>query len=314
MPRGARRLRVPHRPARRARTALCALLVGSSGWLGCGGTSSSTEHVTTTPVPVVTPMTPEPPPTLDMPRPPLTVEAPADVTAPPAYAERTPSGLWSRLLYPGTGAHPRAQDVVVVRYTGWTTDGNTFDTTLEADVARAFPLRAMIPGWAEGLMLMREGEQRRMWIPEVLAYDGSSNGPAGMLVYDIELLGVEASPPDVPEDVASPPSHAEVTASGLASEVVWAGSGSAHPSRDSRVTVHYSGWTTDGAMFDSSITRGRPATFPLSAVILGWTEGVQLMVVGEKRRFWIPAQLAYGNAPGRPQGMLVFDVTLLSYE
>ena len=64
-------------------------------------------------------------------------------------------------------------------------------------------------------------------------------------------------------------------------------------------------------MFDSSVLRGRPATFPLNGVIAGWTEGVQLMVEGEKRRFWIPVELAYKNAPGKPAGMLVFDVELL---
>ncbi len=63
-------------------------------------------------------------------------------------------------------------------------------------------------------------------------------------------------------------------------------------------------------MFDSSVTRGQPATFPLNRVIPGWTEGVQLMVIGEKRRFWIPEELAYGGRPGAPQGMLVFDVEL----
>ena len=65
------------------------------------------------------------------------------------------------------------------------------------------------------------------------------------------------------------------------------------------VEVHYSGWTTDGKMFDSSVTRGEPATFPLNGVIPGWTEGVQLMVVGEKTRFWIPGELAYDSRPAR---------------
>ena len=80
------------------------------------------------------------------------------------------------------------------------------------------------------------------------------------------------------------------------------------------MTVHYSGWTTDGKLFDSSVKRGSPASFPLNRVIKGWTEGLQLMEVGEKRRFWIPADLAYGNSPGggRPGGLLVFDVELLS--
>jgi peptidylprolyl isomerase len=116
-----------------------------------------------------------------------------------------------------------------------------------------------------------------------------------------------------PPDVAAPPADAQRTASGLASKVLTPGRGNRHPQATSRVEVHYTGWTTDGRMFDSSVTRGSPAQFPLNGVIRGWTEGVQLMVEGEKRRFWIPADLAYGENPGggRPGGMLVFDVELL---
>ena len=71
---------------------------------------------------------------------------------------------------------------------------------------------------------------------------------------------------------------------------------------------------TNGEMFDSSVVRGEPTSFPLNRVIPGWTEGVQTMVVGEKKRFWIPGNLAYGERPmrpGMPYGMLVFDVELL---
>jgi peptidylprolyl isomerase len=75
--------------------------------------------------------------------------------------------------------------------------------------------------------------------------------------------------------------------------------------------VHYSGWTTDGKMFDSSVSRGQPARFRLDQVIPGWTEGLQLMVPGERRRLWIPQKLAYRGEPGKPAGMLVFDVELL---
>ena len=75
--------------------------------------------------------------------------------------------------------------------------------------------------------------------------------------------------------------------------------------------VHYSGWTTDGKLFDSSVQRGAPTSFALNQVIKGWTEGVQLMVEGEKTRFWIPEELAYKGRPGAPAGMLVFDVELL---
>jgi peptidylprolyl isomerase len=92
--------------------------------------------------------------------------------------------------------------------------------------------------------------------------------------------------------------------------VIKPGTGTRRPTAASSVTVHYTGWTTDGKMFDSSVTSGQPATFPLSGVIPGWTEGVQLMVEGETTRFWIPQDLAYkGQSP--PFGMLVFDVTLI---
>jgi peptidylprolyl isomerase len=117
-----------------------------------------------------------------------------------------------------------------------------------------------------------------------------------------------------PADVAAPPADATVTPSGLASRQIEAGTGAKHPGPRSRVLVHYSGWTTDGKMFDSSVSRGEPIAFGLNQVIPGWTEGVQLMVEGEKRRFWIPENLAYGGRPGPPAGMLVFDVELIRIE
>ena len=117
-----------------------------------------------------------------------------------------------------------------------------------------------------------------------------------------------------PPDVAAAPADAARTPSGLASKVLSAGRGTRHPRPNSTVTVHYSGWTADGRMFDSSVVRGEPATFGLDQVITGWTEGLQMMVEGEKRRFWIPGKLAYGDTPSRPgapAGMLVFDVELI---
>ena len=92
------------------------------------------------------------------------------------------------------------------------------------------------------------------------------------------------------------------------------GPGNESPRFGDTVEVHYAGWTTDGKMFDSSIVRGEPAQFALNQVIAGWTEGLQLMVKGEHRRFWIPEELAYKGMPNRPQGMLVFDVELLEFQ
>jgi len=117
-----------------------------------------------------------------------------------------------------------------------------------------------------------------------------------------------------PSDVAAPAPDAPVTASGLATKVLQPGTGTQHPRPASRVRVHYTGWTTDGEMFDSSVARNEPISFGLNQVIAGWTEGVQLMVEGEKRRLWIPEQLAYGGQRGAPQGMLVFDVELIKIE
>ena len=81
-----------------------------------------------------------------------------------------------------------------------------------------------------------------------------------------------------------------------------------------RVTVHYTGWTTDGKMFDSSVVRGKPMTLELSGVIPGWTEGVALMVEGERTQFWIPENLAYKGEVGQPGGMLVFEIDLIRIE
>ena len=165
---------------------------------------------------------------------------------------------------------------------------------------------------------MTPGETTRLWIPEALAYRGQPGRPAGMLVFDVSLYSVTEmpKPPARPEDYAAPPADAEKTPSGVASRVLKAGpAGGAKPKSTDRVTVQYSGWScTTGEMFDSSVTRGEPATFPLNRVIKGWTDGVGLMVVGEKRRLWLPAALAYGNnpPPGAPGGPLVFDVELLS--
>ena len=114
-----------------------------------------------------------------------------------------------------------------------------------------------------------------------------------------------------PKDVAAPPADAETTPSGLATKVLTPGKGTVRPALTDSVEVHYTGWTTDGKMFDSSVVHGKPLVFPLNGVIAGFSEGLQLMVEGEKRRLWIPGKLAYDGKPDRPQGMLVFDVELL---
>jgi peptidylprolyl isomerase len=176
----------------------------------------------------------------------------------------------------------------------------------------------VIAGWTEGVQLMVAEEKRRLWIPEELAYKGKAGRPAGMLVFDVELISFTAptpketpfDPKKAPDDVQRPPADAKRTDSGLSHKILKPGRGGRRPTATSSVTVHYSGWTTDGKLFDSSVVRGEPATFPLNRVIPGWTEGVQLMIEGEKRRFWIPESLAYAGK-GPIFGDLVFDIELI---
>ncbi len=109
--------------------------------------------------------------------------------------------------------------------------------------------------------------------------------------------------------------NVKTTTSGLQFEVITAGSGKTNPSASDNVTVHYKGTTIDGKEFDSSYSRGEPTSFPLNAVIPGWTEGVQLMTEGAKYKFFIPSNLAYGeNGAGGaigPNEALIFDVELI---
>jgi FKBP-type peptidyl-prolyl cis-trans isomerase len=249
------------------------------------------------------------------------IPAPADVSPPPPDAQKTASGLASKVLTKGTGkVHPTPSDKVKVHYTGWTSDGKMFDSSVTKGEPLSFPLDAVIPGWGEGLQLMVVGEKRRLWIPAKLAYGERPRmgAPGGDLTFDVELLDIAVAPkpPPVPEDVKAAPASAKKTESGIAYRLLSAGpaKNTEHPAATDTVQVHYSGWTTDGKMFDSSVPRGEPATFRLNNVIKGWTEGVQLMRVGDKMRFWIPPALAYGDKPtrpGAPTGTLVFDIELL---
>jgi len=105
--------------------------------------------------------------------------------------------------------------------------------------------------------------------------------------------------------------------SGLQYEVITMGTGP-KPTADNSVTCHYHGTTIEGTIFDSSVQRGTPATFPLKAVIKGWTEGLQLMPAGSKWRFFIPPHLAYGDrhisAVIGPNNTLIFEVELISFK
>lgn len=266
------------------------------------------------------------PPTPPSPPKPKTQPAPEDVAAPPEDAEKTESGLVSRVLQKGTGtSHPKAEEKVKVHYSGWQTDGYNFDSSLNRGVPATFGLNQVIKGWTEGVQLMMEGEKRRFWIPGELAYgklegelppigaDGKRPGrPLGQLCFDIELIKI-LRPHPTPENLTAAPEDAAANPSGVATKVVKAGTGEAKPKPTDNVQVHYTVWTSDGTMVDSSLPSERPKTLPLKRTIKGFTEAVQMMVEGETRRIWIPQNMAYGATPPptAPKGMLIFEVELL---
>jgi len=310
--------------------ALSSLALLATGLLDCNKTSSEPSasgqataaavQSAAAPPPEPSAAPPAPTETAAAPAQPNAIPAPSDVAAAPKDAKVTASGLAVKVLTPGTGKdHPGQTDRVSVHYSGWTKDGKMFDSSVARGAPTTFGVGEVIPGWTEALKLMVVGEKARLWIPGKLAYGDHpqmGGAPSGDLVFDVELLDI-VRPPATPDDVKAAPKTAKKTESGLAYRVLKAGTGKIHPTASNRVTVHYSGWTTDGKLFDSSVARGEPATFSLGGVIKGWTEGVQLMVVGEKTRFWIPGALAYGDTPkrpGAPAGMLVFDIELLNIQ
>lgn len=140
------------------------------------------------------------------------------------------------------------------------------------------------------------------------------------LVAPVLLLASCVTNPYLPPaDVGAPPVTATVLPNGLAYQVLSSGTGTTHPTLDSVITVNYTGWTTDGRKFDSTINpdgSSSPATYPLRKLIQGWQEILPLMVARERVRVWIPGKLAYDNRnrPGAPKGMLVFDIELLSFK
>ncbi len=242
----------------------------------------------------------------------------------------TDSGLQYMVLEQGPegGATPVSTDLVVVHYVGTLKDGVEFDSSRARGAAAAFRLNAVIPGWTEGVQLMSEGDRYRFFVPPDLAYGerggrpGGPIGPNDALIFDVELLKVQN--PDLNLAAAkkfldenAKKDGVKMTPSGLQYQVITEGKDDgASPKATDVVQVHYRGTLINGTEFDSS-GAGEPIEFPLNRVIGGWTEGVQLMSEGDKYRFFIPPDLAYGEAgtqggPIGPNEALIFDVELVA--
>jgi peptidylprolyl isomerase len=239
----------------------------------------------------------------------------AQVETPAADAVKTDSGLAYKITAPGRGSvHPTPNDLVKVVTLFWTKESVESKPSSMSTPTQPILVGAIVaPGLREALALMTTGQKMRLWIPEKLAFAGAAGKPKGPLMVDVMLLDI-IPPPVTPPDVSAPPADAKKTKSGLAFKILKPGTGTVRPKSNNVVTVHYTGWTPDGQIFDSSVLKGQPATFPLGDVIKGWSEGVQLMVEGEVRRLWIPGHLAYDGVDqaGVPRGPLVFDIELIA--
>ncbi len=242
----------------------------------------------------------------------------------------TDSGLQYMVLEEGpeSGVSPKSTDLVVVHYVGTLKDGVEFDSSRARGAAAQFPLNAVIPGWTEGVQLMSEGDRYRFFVPPALAY-GETGAPSGRigpneaLIFDVELIKVHSPERNLEAAMNFLAANAEkdgveTTDSGLQYKVLTKGpEDSKSPEAADTVEVHYQGTLLNGTEFDSSYSRGETIEFPLNRVIAGWTEGVQLMSEGDKFRFFIPPDLAYGErgTPGGPIGpneALIFEVELVA--
>ncbi|PRH83309.1 FKBP-type peptidyl-prolyl cis-trans isomerase [Arenimonas caeni] len=243
--------------------------------------------------------------------------APRPLDAPPADAEAGASGMAFKVIKRGPDASAYVRDPVLeYRIDGWSADGRTRFNSRQQGVSRRWvrDLAREQPGLARALLTTPAGETRRWWISAAAMGPGYPGMPALPHVFDVTVLGGD-DPTRAPADLLTPPADAVATDSGLVYRVLARGKGGNRPGPGDMVLVHYTGWTTDGRVFDSSLMRGQRASFPLSQVVSGWREGVQLMARGDRFRFWIPAALAYGEnpPPGAPAGRLVFDVTLYGF-
>jgi FKBP-type peptidyl-prolyl cis-trans isomerase len=238
------------------------------------------------------------------------------------------SGLATKVLRNGSGSiHPSGNDCMEVSFIAWKRDGSLAAASGPHGESTTQCLSAAIPGVAVALASMVAGEKRRVWVPadySVASHMAHHAGhpmqedetPRSDLTFDLELIRVLESA-RTPPDLRTPPRTAYHTPSGVVIEVLKPGMGTGHPTMNSRVKLNYTGWTTDGTVFESTTMSRHLATFLLGTALPGWRDALPHMLPGEKARLWIPAKLAYGDHPANrllPAGPLVYDLELIDFE
>ena len=239
---------------------------------------------------------------------------------------KTASGLKYIIIKENkSGAKAEKGTIAEFHFSGFlAADGKKFDSSVEREKSLSVKIgqHQLLPGWDEGISLMREGEKAKLFIPAALALGEKGHPPIipanADLIMDVEVLSVKKIVPPALYDIKG--LEMKTTASGLKYYEVKKSGSTKKAVAGKNVKVHYSGYLADGTMFDSSVERGEPIEFPLGTgkVIPGWEEGIALMSVGDKLRLVVPYFLAYGEA-GRPpiipaKADLTFDVELVDVE
>lgn len=241
--------------------------------------------------------------------------APPDVAKAPQDAVTHASGMRYRVLEQGTGDHaPAGYDRVTFSQTVWNPAGEMLDSTTRRDGSDVMLAGQAPVGMREALLEMKVGEKRRLWIPAALMRTGSR--PANEArVADVKLLAIEdmPDPPPAPADLKPPKRGVVKLPSGLVYQVLKKGTGDKHAEKlSTKVDIHFSGWDEHGKLFATTITQGYPQRPHIHATLKGFQEVLPQMVVGEKRRLWLPPELAHKGEPDKPQGPMVYDLELLA--
>jgi len=238
----------------------------------------------------------------------------------------TPSGLQYEVISEGTGSKMSSIDTFVCHYRGTLIDGTEFDASYNRGEPLKMAANQVIPGWTEGLQLMPTGSKYKFYIPYQLGYGVMGQGqiPGGaVLIFEVELLDFKKQRPNpvvensrlfLEQNKLRP--EVKTTASGLQYEVLVEGTGPRMTSPLDTFVCHYRGTLVDGTPFDNSYDRGQPLSMAANQVIRGWTEGLQLMPVGSKYKFFIPAEIGYGSRGQGPipgGAALIFEVELLDF-
>jgi peptidylprolyl isomerase len=229
-----------------------------------------------------------------------------------------PSGTKYIISVVGTGQKADTGLVATIQYTGFLNDTTIFDSSVERQEPVKFTLGSnqVNPIFEEAVRQLSVGSKTRFIISSQKLFANNPNMSAQKntdLFFDIELLKLEKKPTLVPFDTKG--KDTIKTASGLKYIIIENGKGK-KPVSGNKVTVHYSGYFTDGKKFDSSVERNLPFSFVLGkgGVIKGWDEGITLLNIGTKARFIIPPDLGYGDkqvGPIPPGSTLVFDIELI---